>query len=135
MIEKEKEKLKRTILEETDKARNELREKLNDIGVISCGCIDKLTDTKGEWNPPGGGLFIDDNGVLEGWMLRKGNGIFGIHEGCAYMFFVNRKTTLEQQQARIEEFISKVEGLNQKRGTSFKVIVEKNGSAKPYLTS
>ncbi len=128
------EKLKTTILDETEKARAELGEKLEDAETKDAGCIDKKTKMKGQWNPPGGGLFIDDQGKLEEWMEKKKTGQFGIHLGCAYQFFVEGRTTYRKHEERVDAFSVKVRELNEKLGTRFDVIVEMDGSALGYLT-
>lgn len=128
-----KQQLKEKILQETVKARRELQEKLDDQTIRGIGCIDKKANFKGEWNPPGGGQFIDNEGKLEAWMRQKGEGAFGIHFGCAHQYFVNSKTTAEQQRQGIAAFQAKVDELNRSLGTNFRVEVDENGSAKEYL--
>lgn len=47
--------LKKLIIAETAKAKEELAGKLVDPKIKNVGCIDKKVAFKGDWNPPGGG--------------------------------------------------------------------------------
>ena len=127
--EQKKTQLQITIEEETIKAIGELDDQLYQRGLGTVGCIDKKTKTKGKWNPPGGAIFIDDQGELRQWMTRKQKGTLGVHKRCAYMFFIQGLITLEAQEARIEQFRQKVLSLNQELGTDYQVEVEETGSA------
>ncbi len=62
------------IKEETRKARGEATARVNDLSQNSIACVDPLS-RKNEWNPPGGGMFLANEGYLSDYMrLRSGKG-------------------------------------------------------------
>lgn len=122
------------IREETEKARQASPIEVMDVAKTSVGCVDGLTK-KEEWNPPGGLVFLFNEGLLGDYMTNRAgkNGELAAHLRCGYMRVIMDIDKLAEQKLEIERASKEVERLNQKHGTQFKVIVEPQGSAAAYM--
>ncbi len=123
------------IQEETEKARRAAPVEVMNTVNTSVGCIDELTERKGEWNPPGGLVFLYNEKLLETYVAqRQGKGgKLAAHLRCGYMRVIMDIDKLAEQKLEIEEASKEVERLNRKHETQFEVIVEPQGSAAAYM--
>ncbi len=128
------EEFKAFIKEETAKAREEVSGWIQNPNVDSVGCVDKLT-LKGSVNPPGGGMFLYNERLLETFLKTRqgGNGTLYIHDYCGYMRVEMGIGTLKEQRAHMERFQKNLNGLQKKYNTKFSVVCETEGSARPYM--
>lgn len=142
------------IQNETQKARNQLSEWIDNPNVTSVGCVDKLTG-KGVVNPPGGLVFLyadqssEDGGnypglvgqgenLLEGFVRARAqagvkDGVLMAHLNCGYMRVVLKKDKLPSQANIIRQAVGFLNELNINYHTNFQVVIEKQGSATPYM--
>ncbi len=125
------------ISEETEKARVETEQKIADPAVTDVRCVDGLT-SKGNWNPPGGGVFLLNEGLLEEFVSIRAaagitDGILGDHDYCGYKRVIMGLQTLDEHRQVLKRLRNEVDRLNKRYHTRFKVLTEKNGSAKPYM--
>lgn len=119
---------------ETDEARHQMEQWLTDRNITTVGCVDKLT-SKGAVNPPGGGMFLFNEGVLPQFLdNRRGqSGTLFVHDYCGYMRVVMGLDTLTKQKQALQQFKNNLTRLQKQYGTKFSVVQENNGSAKPYM--
>lgn len=122
------------IREETEKVRQAAPVEVMDAAKTSVGCIDGLTK-KEEWNPPGGLVFLLNEGLLSDYIANRAgkNGELAAHLRCGYMMVVMGKLTAAEQKRVISEAMVEVERLNEKYGASFKTVMELQGSAAAYM--
>lgn len=127
---------------ETDKARQAAPvEVMALLDKTSVGCVDGLTK-KGEWNPPGGLVFLYNETDREGMRLlelyvaqRHGKGgELAAHLRCGYMAVVMGKLTAAEHKQLILQAMVEVKRLNEKYGANFKTVIEFQGSAAAYMT-
>lgn len=122
------------IREETEKARQAAPVEVADIAKTSVGCVDGLTK-KEEWNPPGGLVFLFNEGLLGDYMADRAgkNGELAAHLRCGYMRVIMGEDRLAGQRDIIEAAKAEVARLNEQYGTKFEVVVEPQGSAAAYM--
>lgn len=122
------------IKEETEIARREASIRVEDISQRTVACVDPLS-RKGDWNPPGGGLFLAQEGYLDEYMyLRSGmSGDLAVHRECGYMLVEMSLSSRAVQDQAIELFRQMVAVRNEIYNTRFTVSVDNQGSAAPYM--
>ncbi|KKQ23997.1 MAG: hypothetical protein US40_C0009G0041 [Candidatus Roizmanbacteria bacterium GW2011_GWC2_37_13] len=142
------------IQEETTKAREQLITWIDNPNITSVGCVDRLTE-KGSVNPPGGLIFLytdqdavgggsysglDDlnENLLERWVSVRAevgvaDGILWAHKNCGYIRVVLGADDLGSQVGVIRSAQNFLNKLNGKYHTRFKVGIENQGSATPYM--
>ena len=122
------------IMDKTNKARNSVGRWIKNPKISSVGCVDELT-SKGAVNPPGGGMFLSNEGLLSDFLqARSGqSGQIYIHEFCGYMRVVMGLDSLEAQKEAIFQFEAELDRLQRVYGSNFALITEHNGSAKLYM--
>lgn len=135
MTERSEEAFNQFIWNEYHHAQKDTRVVVADARNRDIGCVDSLTSTKGPWNPPGGGIFLDSDGYLKEWMETRRQVIstMGVHLFCGFMYVVEGLTTEKEQKNRIKDFQKEVNSLNKQLRTFHRVVVESNGSARPYM--
>ncbi|MBU0579454.1 hypothetical protein KKE34_05005 [Patescibacteria group bacterium] len=116
------------------KNKKEYLEKISDPNCKSLVCVDQNCKNIADWSPAGGGIFLSNTNKLKEWMKTKQSGTLNVHYYCGYMRVVMKLDSLKKQKQQISAFQTKVKQLNQKLKTKFKVEVEKDGSARPYMT-
>lgn len=104
-------------------------------GYQDVGCVDLLALFKGNWNPPGGGFFLDHEGYLEEWMKARREIVssIGIHLYCGLLYVVEGLDTVELQNKRIKDYQRKVNSLNRQLHAHHQVKIDTNGSARQYM--
>jgi hypothetical protein len=105
-----------------------------DGAKLSVGCVDALTK-KGQWNPPGGLVFLYNEKLLETYVAqRQGKkGELAAHLRCGYMRVIMGEDRLAGQRDIIKAAETEVARLNERYGTDFRVEVEKQGSVAAYM--
>lgn len=122
------------IREETEKARRAAPMEVMDTAKTSVGCVDGLTK-KEEWNPPGGLVFLFNEGLLGDYVANRAgkSGELAAHLRCGYMRVIMGEDRLAGQRDIIKAAEAEVARLNEQYGTKFGVEVEKQGSAAAYM--
>lgn len=123
------------IFEVVFKNTTELVDKLQNPDCQSLVCVDPNCENQADWNPAGGGILLFNTDQLREWMKEKRQGTLNVHWYCGYMRVVMNLKSLKEQKAVITAFEKAVKQLNGELGTNFQVKVEKDGSARPYMTA
>lgn len=120
-----------------DLAKNQINANLADTHIQSVGCTDGKT-ANGNWNPPGGIVFLDEEGILYDFMQRRKdsprNGRLLGHTRCGYMLVIHGLENERDQDRLFNKVRRAAIKFNEALGTNFQIPkAEHRGTAEPFM--
>lgn len=119
------------------KAQEQISDKLADTHIQSVGCTDGKT-ANGNWNPPGGIVFLYEEGILNDFMQRRKdsprNGRLLGHTRCGYMLVIHGLEKERDQDRLFNKVRRAAIEFNENLGTNFQIPkAEHRGTAEPFM--